>query len=254
MNLIYQYWNGERPQGAVAGSENMKAYARRIGAAYWCYLNEPYMAGDLARYFDLLRPLWDPAFQEFERVLFVDHDVFAVEGLEANIFDEPLADIGMCEELGMPAYRDGRTKHINGVADHVWARLIKSTWGITIPLDEQGRVRVFNSGVVMYRMAAAQKLARVFITIREYIASVRNSNLSGFYAIDQNYMDAMVHLNSVNFTEMHVEWNRQVHGKDDGSVYDERTDQTKFVHIQLSGADDRDAAWHDGIVNGKTPP
>lgn len=248
--LIYQYWNGVMPPGAEYGSCVMADYAERIGADYRLDRNK-YYTGTHGRYFDLLRPVYDDAFHTYDRVLFADLDVFPVDGLTANIFDEPVGDLGMCEEPGMPDYRDGRKKHINGAADKRWAALINERWGITVPVDSKGRVRVFNSGVVMYTRDGMRKAAEVFLPIQDYVSAVSGWSLSSFYAIDQNYLHAMVHMAGIDFTEMSVEWNRQVHGKDDGGIYDARTDRTRFVHIQLSGADHKDAATHARIVNGR---
>lgn len=249
MNLIYQYWNGgELPPGAQAGNDNMRAYAERVGAQYRMDRDGNFM-GAHSRYFDLLRPVYDDWFDQFDRVLFVDLDVFAVDGLTESIFGEPCADIGMCEEPGMPEYRDGRKKHINGASDRVWATLVRGAWDSDIPRDSKGRVRVFNSGVVMFTREGIRAARESFVPVTDYVDSINTVRLSGFYGIDQNYMDAMVHRSPIDFTELSPEWNRQVHGKDDGTTYDERTPDTKFVHIQLSGADHNDAAWHDAIVN-----
>jgi hypothetical protein len=236
------------PPGAQHSTELLRHYAPRVGAEYCLDVNDPVMGAN-AKYFDRLRPLFDRFFDQFRLLLYLDMDIFPVRGLTENIFEEPCADIGMCEEVGMPEYRDGRKKHINGNADRVWADLVEREFGSVIPRDEKGRVRVFNSGLIMWTRDGIEKARQCFVPVDQYIAAVKATNLSSFYAIDQNYMDAMVHMPSVNFTELSPEWNRQVHGKDDGTTYDERTPETKFVHIQLSGADHNDAAWHDAIVN-----
>jgi hypothetical protein len=226
----------------------MRDYAQRIGARYRLDLSQNYM-GHYSKYFDLLRPVHDKDFWAYDRVLFVDLDVFAVEGLTDNIFEEPVADIGMCEEPGQPDYREGRKKHINGEADKTWATFIRDRWEITVPVDSKQRVRVFNSGVVMYTREGMAKANRVFLSVDSYVKTMRECRVSRFYSIDQNYMHAMAHLPEVTFTEMSPEWNRQVHGKDDGSIYDERNADTKFVHVQLSSADHWDSVTHHRIVN-----
>ena len=248
-NLIYQYWNGPVPPGSIYSGRLISAYAENIGADYRFDHDDNY-TGKHAKYFDVMRPVLDEGFHHYDKVLFLDMDIYPVAGLTADVFEEPVADIGMCEEPGMPEYRDGRQKHINGQADHDWAKRVKKRWGSIIPLDAKGRVRVFNSGVVMYSQAGMVNCRRLFVPIDDYIQVIHGTKrMSGFYAMDQNYLDAMVHMEGVDFTELPVEWNRQVHGKDDGSRYDERTPDTNFVHIQLSGADDWDDAALDKIVN-----
>lgn len=249
MNLIYQYWNGDPlPSGAQYSSTLMAAYAERIGAHYRLDRNENYFGAN-AKYFDCLRPIYDPLFRDYNRVLFVDLDVFPVRDLAEDVFDVECSGIGMAEEPHQPEYRQNRTKHINGRADEKWAALVERRWGCIVPRDENGRPRVFNSGVVMFMPDGVRQAGERFVPINEYIADVRAVGLSSFYAIDQNYLHAMCHLPGFPFTVLDSEWNRQVHGKDDGTIYDARTPNTKFVHIQLSGADHQSAEWHDAIVN-----
>ena len=107
-NLIYQYWIGEIEPCAVHGTNAMAAYADRIGAEYIFEHNPKFiseMVTKWASHYSALRPVFDESFHEYDNVLFADCDVFPVEGLTTNIFDEPCADIGICEEIGEPAFR-----------------------------------------------------------------------------------------------------------------------------------------------------
>ena len=65
----------------------------------------------------------------------------------------------------------------------------------------------------------------------------------------------MLIIGNLNYTVMESGWNSYVHYDEHidktkpRPIVDARTDETKFVHVQLRGADDKDADWHNTIVN-----
>ena len=241
-HLIYQYWDGDyNRSGVKAGVEAMKKYADRMGAEY-IFEKDPQYAKSLGYNFGTYTPhygAFKPVMQgwDYDKVLFADTDVFPVENLQTNIFEEPLKDIAICREqwqtLNKPkALRD---------EDKRWANLVEKQYGIKIPRDEKGNVIILNSGVVLYSRAGMEKARKLFVPFGEYVNLV-SGKFQSFYTCDQLYLHAMLMKHGIEWSELDEDWNRYVHylpeTQDPRPVNDTRSKTTKFVHIQLRGADD----------------
>ena len=100
-SLIYQCWTGPMRSGSLASKSNMEEYAKRIGADYR-FDKDPDVAVktcDVPIYYEPAIPWINLAeFAEYDKVMIVDMDVFAVEGLTENIFEVPVGDVGICTE------------------------------------------------------------------------------------------------------------------------------------------------------------
>ena len=251
---IYQYWIGNIPSGSYASQENIKKYADYVGADYIFKHNDNYTkkSGVPSEYYDAFRPIYDDQFLDYDRVLFLDMDIFALNDITENIFEESINDIGICEETLQPELRSKSTvgSGINLRNDRKWGDLLEKTWGASIPLDAQNRPKVFNSGVVMYTNKGLQKARKNFVSFDTYINKVRQSKLNRFYCLDQNYLHAMIFSVDIDHTVMNSKWNTQIHYVGNPKqvprpVNDMRTNETNFVHIQLRGADQfsKDKLW-----------
>lgn len=246
-SLIYQCWTGPMRSGVEASVANMRAYADRIGAEHR-FDRDPNIAGklcDVPAYFEWLNPILDERFLEYDQVLAVDCDVFAVEGLTESIFDCEIEDVGICTEPYQPDYRAKLAGHISAANDERWAREVKRLVRADMPRNGLGQLKVYNAGMVLFSRAGLLKARAQFTPFQEYIDAMRKAGLSRFYCVDQNYFHAMM-VKHLNFTELHNGWNSYVHyvGSPDEKprpVNDSRDASTRFVHIQLRGADDFDA-------------
>ena len=87
MNLIYQFWTGTVPFYARESSKAIQAYAEMAGAEYRFDDNPPKLKVPNAAYLNCFRPLLDKSFHKYEKVLFLDMDIFPRENIKANIFD-----------------------------------------------------------------------------------------------------------------------------------------------------------------------
>jgi len=239
-NLIYQHWNGPPTlPGAKLSSKMIRGYAAHIGSDYRFDEHKAWTRklNVDPRWFEDIRPIYDPTFDHYDNILVLDADIYPVRGLTPNIFDEfPGCDFGMCEEPHQPAMRQHSKSRINGANDERWAALVR-TWGSTPPRDDQGRLLVFNTGLVLLSREARLRARAAFMRPADYVAKVRAHKLPSFYTLDQNYLHAMAFMGHLEFTRISPEWNRQVHATADGSTYDARTQDTKLVHIQYRGAD-----------------
>lgn len=243
-NLIYQVWSGSLSEEAKVSSKLMKAYAERIGAEYMLEIN-PNIASkicDVPMYFEWLNPILDDRFLKYDKILSVDLDVFPVENLKENIFEEDVVDIGACTELFQGKQRATVTVggHINKKNDEKWASVIKQNWGVDLPRDGDGNLKVYNAGMVVFTKEGIQK-AKEWMPFQEYINFMRNKGFGRFYTVDQNYFHLMVCSNyGVDFREMDNGWNSQIHYVRGplaitNKINDERNKNTKFVHVQMTG-------------------
>ena len=144
-NLIYQVWAGEMRPGCRYSEKLFRQYAQRTGADYRLDIS-PNIASKYVRkdgmYFEWLNPMLDDTFLEYDKVCVIDLDVYPVENLSANIFDEPIKDFGICTEPFQGKYRESTTigKNINKKNDERWARAVKSKYGATMPRDANGQL------------------------------------------------------------------------------------------------------------------
>lgn len=239
-NLIYQYWSGSVPFYARESSKQIKEYAKVIGAEYRFDDNPKPLSIPNSEYLNCFRPVFDESFHEYDNVLFLDMDIFPRENVTENIFNVSVNGIGICEEIHQPKLRQTASGPINSKADNRWAEILKTDWNIIHPRDDKGRCRVFNSGVVMYTQEGMTQARKHFIDVKKYIKSM--SGMNRFYMLDQNYLNANLFSNKINWSVMPVEWNTQIHyvgspNLNPRPIYDIRNNETKFVHIQLRGRD-----------------
>lgn len=256
-NLIYQYWDGIMKPGIQASIDNIKNYAETIGVEHRFELN-PRWRTDLGKYsphFGQFKLVYNPSFDQYDNILFLDADIFAVDGLQENIFDGFDGDVGICTEPWQPENRvKMKGHHISAEWDERWDQAIKKKWNVSLPRNENGLIKVYNSGVVLYSRKGINKIKQTFVPIQEYNQYMSQVGMTTFYKSDQPYLHAMMVVTKLNYVEMDNGWNSYIHyigkrGPAIRPVNDSRTSQTKFVHIQLSGGDDMDDQTLWRIVN-----
>jgi lipopolysaccharide biosynthesis glycosyltransferase len=258
-NLIYQYWHGKQRTAVKYGVENMKAYAQRIGAEY-IFSENPRWAEKLCNrpeYYNAFEPVFNEKFEKYDKILFADTDVFAVENLTENAFEQDIAEIGICDEPHKELSHLTTKSPINKAEDEKWNRAVVKHFGKEMPRNSAGNLKIFNSGVVLYTQKGREKARKNWVPFDKYINTILAEGCNKFYSIDQNYLNAMLIIADHEYTVMDSGWNSYVHFDGDSktklrAVIDTRTDSTKFVHVQLRGADDRDGKWHNIIVNRPT--
>lgn len=253
-NLIYQCYDGPLLPAHLAGIENMKGYASRIGAKYLLERNTKFgskhlssLLGKQSYFYDCLKPVHDEKFHKYDNVLYVDIDVFAVEGLEQSIFDDFTAEVGSCTEPLQPRLRANRKKGVaTGKMDEKWASVVEKHWNIKLPRTPDGLLKVYNAGLELWSQRGLVKAHKKFVPFAEYFKLIKSSGLPNFYTHDQNYFHAMMKVADMDHVELDNEWNRLIHWlggpeQKDRPVCDPRTQDTKFVQIQMRGSDHFDA-------------
>lgn len=244
-NIIYQYWKGPMKPGVLASTKAMKAYADRIGAEYRFDHNIEIASKtvDVPIYYEPANPLVDKSFDDYDNVMLVDIDVFPVEGLRENIFDELTdEDAGICDEPMQPHFRQiYNVAGINNEADNRWCRLLKQTWNIDYSYDEKKRPKVYNTGVVIISKKGLAKIKKEWPKFQEYVNVVRNAGFPRFYVFFQDYFSAFIHMQGFKFKSLNNGWNSYMHklgSHPNATVNDTRTEETKLVHIMFRTADD----------------
>ena len=251
MNLIYQYWDGIVKPSAVAGSSNMKRYAKKIDSAYLFERNPKYFKNAPLPHYGAFKPVFDKSFDKYENILFVDTDVFAKHNLNENIFYNFKGDIGMCSEPLQPKIRNTRSDGNSNIkTEKIFSEIVEYYGGSQIK-DNDGFNKVFNSGVVLYSKKGREKARKYFDKFNQYYNLARNKGLGGVYLTDQNYLQAMALIPHFDFQELDPEWNSCITWapKSRDYIIDSRTDKTKFVHIQMRGADNLSATQLEVITN-----
>lgn len=217
----------------------MERYAKIIGADYRLALNEHVfkwyknpLARNLEHYFNALRPIYDNEFEKYDFVLFVDMDVF-VKSYEINIFEEQSKgdfNIAMAEEPEQIKERQLKSGLIKGSNDQKYDKTINGRFKSTPPRDPSGALRIFNSGVVLYRNPSS--LRKLMLNPDWYILNINLAGLPRFYSLDQNFLGAVIGRSDIKFHELKQHWNQRVR---DTRNNDQAINEARFLHIQISG-------------------
>ena len=230
------------------GKEVMEAYAKDVGAEYRFDMNPTFIAkrSPHPSHMSALRPIFDEEFHSYDKVLYIDCDIFPVYTCDQNIFDEPVNEIGICEEKHMPALRVLNPQ----CQDDKWDRTVKELYGKSLPRNEQGLVRVFNTGLVMYTREGMIKAKANFEDMRVFVSKFQPRFNRPLYYRDQSYLPVMLEVGDIDYTIMDTKWNSQIHWKPNTHgpnrpIIDMRTADTQFVHVQLTGSGEwsRDKIW-----------
>lgn len=254
MNLIYQYWDGTPTPECEASVSAMKEYAERIGAEHIFEL-DPKFASGLGKYtphYGQFKVVYDKRFEDYDKIMFCDTDVFPVENLNENIFDEiEDEDVAIAEEWNQV---EVRKKHsiggINHMNDMHWASIVERAYNIKVPRASCGSPRVYNSGVVLWSKQGRLNARNKFVDFSSYVNKINLSGCPVFYTCDQPYLHAM--MQKLKWKELDYKWNSSVHytpaTKEPRPVTDLR-DNPNFVHIQLGGVSHYSKEKLNRIVN-----
>jgi hypothetical protein len=251
-NIIYQYWKGPLKPGVLYSTKLMKQYADKIGADYRFDHNIEIASKtvNIPIYYEPANPLIDKSFDEYDNVALVDIDVFPVDGLIENIFDQIKdGDAAICTEPQQPYFRSlYNVAGITSSNDKRWTEILKTHWNVTYSYDDKDRPLVFNTGVMLISKAGIKKIRTTWPSFQDYVDVMRKSKLPNFYNLFQDYFSAFIHKDDFNFVKLDNGWNSYVHklgSHPSAIVNDTRTSNTKLVHVMFRTADDwpDDALW-----------
>ena len=102
MNIILQHFDGELRELDKLSMANIKDYAEMVGADYRLVKGKPFrkhLTAPCQKVY-MLDEEWD----EYDNVLMLDIDMFAVKGMKTNVFEEP--GIGLYEQVQKRLHRN----------------------------------------------------------------------------------------------------------------------------------------------------
>lgn len=248
-NLIYQFWDTQAqpehkrikglPSGVQASVDSMKKYADTIGAEHLFELDPPYLHDHAHKaYYGAVNPIFREEFHEYDNVLFTDADVFAVDGLKENIFENFTGDIGMAQEIFEPMLQIVENRIFGKEAFEAWGKLVEKTYSIKLPRNEKNLLKVYNSGVVLLSQKGMKKAKESFIPFKHYIDTITQSPaVKNFFGADQHYIHTSMFKANLEFVELDYGWNTKVnyYNKDKSKILFDKNKNTKLVHVQLRG-------------------
>lgn len=254
--LIYQYWLGKIEPCAKVGKIAMEEYAKKIGAEYRFDMNPKFISKltNCASHMSALRPVFDKEFHKYDKVMYVDCDIFPVDGIKENIFECNTGEMAICEEPHQPKMRQTLGRE---TTEKKWASRVEQLYGKKMPKNDEGLYKVFNSGLVIYSKTGMEKAIDTFIPMQKFINDFRPHFDRPLYYRDQAYVHAMLEVGNMDWRQLDNKWNSQIHWmpetKPDSNgmrpVYDGRNKHTNFVHVQLTGSGNwgKDKLWQ--VVN-----
>lgn len=241
-NIIYQYWDGKVTSDVRAGSEAMAEYAARIGAEYLFEENTKFATnlGHYSPHYGKFKPIFTESFKKYDKVLVVDCDVFPVDKLSENIFDVAIdQDMAICVEPNTPALRALAKTAPNKASDEEWAQFVQYKYAIELPRNADDSLKNYNSGFVLWTKGGIEKASKQFKPFKEYVDIINGRGLIPYYSCDQMYLQVMMQLLGLRYTELDPNWNACIHHYrlDNGKIAlnDPRTPETKMVQIQIDG-------------------
>lgn len=165
MNIILQHWAGEMSELGLLSSLNIADYAARMGAEYRLlrgHIFRKHLSPQSQKLYML-----DAVFDDYDMVVMLDMDMFAVTGLTENVFTD-ITGTGLFSEFTATVFQSFK-RMFPGDVDQRWAY-----WGGAIyrlPRELRQRLRAgivegdldkysshFHDEGIMHRLAARAKI------------------------------------------------------------------------------------------------
>jgi hypothetical protein len=242
-NIIVQYFlqfngNGAKAvEGKNYGSHNIPIWASLSSNKFLDYskkVNAEYMFWDtryvnaVSNFFESVRLFTDPALDVYDKLLFVDVDVFPMLNAP-NIFDIDVIDIAGVNEQNFNGCLLNHNVW-NTQKEHLEKRY--NHFGTSVVLNKDSNVRMINSGVMLWSRQARIKARQKFINWNDWY-NYKNKIVNSKYGkefphrahcLDQPYYNAMFNKFEFDIIEIDRRWNHGPVKTDNRSCY--------FSHLQ----------------------
>ena len=214
LNLIYQYYIPYEANDAFMGGEGMPLWAR-IGsrsAQFYADKNKAMYMLSNERYFthldprlDALRIIYDPYFDQYDKILSIDLDILLKT--EENIFDIDIGDIAMAHEYGIHNGRsaDWMEKVMESPGYHrgviaYGKKIFGKDWMFPkSKLYPNEKYRYMNGGVQLWSREGRLKARKHFTSVDDYYMHTRYT--------EQMYINLQLSNPIFNVTELDWTWN-----------------------------------------------
>jgi len=201
MNLIYQcHIARTEPRFVTISSEAFRKYAGLCKADY-TYSSTQYFKHrkewkNLNFYYEIFRLIYDPSFDVYDNILFVDTDVIPITNI--SIFDSvnlSKCDIMACFEKHMQGLTDTSNQWINncrryGIEVNDWHKFYNDV--------------SFNTGVVLFTKKARQQMRQAFDSWDLWMETYDDSI---WEYTDQPFFNIQCYKHNINVAPMNTIWN-----------------------------------------------
>jgi hypothetical protein len=229
MNLIFQYYFGEMTESAELSKQSFSRYANKIGATHHFSTNESFIrnsvfhnewATSMRYFFEMLRVVYDPIYDEYDKVMYCDCDILAVT--DENIFDIFTGEVGGVVEGDAQTQNDrlGGNRNVNDklplTNPKMKKELTRKFESTNMPmveskppfsLYEHHMPFSINSGVVLWSKEGRIKARERFDRWEAFLYdSVKTNNMKGWMH-DQLFITGQIPKHGLDFQPLHPEWN-----------------------------------------------
>jgi lipopolysaccharide biosynthesis glycosyltransferase len=193
-NLVIQFFDKDLPKWADISSRLFNSYSKAVGCEYIVDTKKEY--AKVSPYFEHLKLIYDPAFEQYDRILYVDMDV--IPETHQNIFLENIQDVGVVAERNYP--------HMTTVAGFTTKENQKA-YGSALSqfklegIKEAENYIIFNSGVILWSKEGRMKARKSFMPWDQWFNGIKQPQMK----LDQPFFNSQ--LNKLDYTELPLKWN-----------------------------------------------
>ena len=212
-------------QCSRASADSFAAYADLIGVDHYYTEEQVYTKGDdrpLSLMFECLRVIYDPMFDQYDKVLFADTDI--IVNTTENIFDQ-------CEDGEVWGVLESDFVTNSGGGYNVWD-YGGEAWGKwydkfsqhEIPLVpvfskvRPSRITILNTGIVVWSREARLRAREVFMDWQEWAYAKPAYHLS--IMNDQPYISGQLMKHDFDLVTLDQTWNDSPHYDDEEEYFD----------------------------------
>ena len=213
-------------------------YADHVGADYHYSDEQVYTKGhdhSNALLFECLRVIYDPMFDQYDKVLFADTDIAV--NTEENIFD-------ICTDRDVFGVLESDFVTHSGGGYNSWdfKRSVAQEYydkyaihGIpiipTMPPNKPSKVTILNTGIVVWTREARLRAREVFMNWEDWFYNEDSTNFHVSTMNDQPYISGQLMQHDFDLVTIDQTWNDSPHYKDD----DEFFEKAKMCHYTGGG-------------------
>ncbi len=208
VDLVYQCYIGDISNKWIHySSQSAESYADRTGSEYifrrYMTLKGSNVSRKLDRYFNILDLIYDPEFEKFDNILYLDTDIL-VNPMAGNIFDQvvPGVDVVAASEY---SYKPNEYSENEEVFKKHGSYLVPSKMK-DIPY------RFVNTGVIVFTKKGRMRARSEWdVDWKDF----RDSSNKGILVADQPYINAMLNKHNFDVLELDEEWNYSIDNPND---------------------------------------
>lgn len=254
--LVYQsYTSNSLPEHAVVSKERFKAYAERIDADYVCdrfsFNIEKDNIFDL--WYNQLTPIFDKKYHDYDKILFVDMDIYPTNDNLKNIFKEKIDSVGMVRDF-KNNYFNHRLEFDNDVIiernKEGWGLFAYKNTGTFFKRNDYGNLNLFNDGVMLVNKNIIRLLYKninredIFSYIKK-IYKLDDLILNTVFAKPEFFLQFYFLKLGINVTALSDKWNYQ---RSDYKIYTNKSHSNPyFIHFRTA---DKKKLTRDFIEDG----